>query len=58
MAGAAARVEARNIGREERKPETGKLAEVHVTAPVLLLGKTIRLLLTEDCELRAASRAR
>jgi hypothetical protein len=54
VAGAAARVKARNVGREERKPETGKLTEVHVTAPVLLLGKTIRLLPTEDGELRAA----
>jgi hypothetical protein len=48
------RAKARNIGREETKPDIGKLAEVHVTAPVLLLGKTIRLLPTEEGELRAA----
>ncbi len=54
VAGAAARVKVRNIGREERRPENAKLVEVHVTAPVLLLGKTIRLLPTEDGELRAA----
>ena len=54
VAGAAARVKARNIGRQERRPENAKLVEVHVTAPVLLLGKTIRLLPTEDGELRAA----
>jgi hypothetical protein len=52
VAGSAARVKARNIGREERKADA--LAEVHVTAPVLLLGKTIRLLPNEDGELRAA----
>ena len=54
----AAHVKARNIGREERKvdrdADTPRLAEVHVTAPVLLLGKTIRLLPNEDGELRAA----
>jgi len=47
VAGAAARVKARNIGREERRSDrdadTSRLAEVHVTAPVLLLGKTITL---------------
>ncbi|MFL5286627.1 MAG: hypothetical protein ACJ8AW_38050 [Rhodopila sp.] len=58
VAGAAARVKARAIGREERKADrdadTPRLAEAHVTAPVLLLGKTIRLLPNEDGELRAA----
>jgi len=34
--------------------DTTRLAEVQVTAPVLLLGKTIRLLPTKDDELRAA----
>jgi hypothetical protein len=51
-------VKARSIGRGERKTDrdadTPKLVEVHVTAPVLLLGKTIRLLPTEDGELGAA----
>jgi len=51
-------VKARSIGHEERKTDhdadTPKLTQVHVTAPVLLLGKTIRLLPTEDGELRAA----
>ena len=37
-----------------RDAVTTRLAEVYVTAPVLLLGKTIRLLPTEDGELRAA----
>jgi len=58
VAGSAARVKARNIGREERRADrdadTQRLAEVHVTAPVLLLGKSIRLLPTEEGELRAA----
>ena len=58
VAGSAARVKARNIGREERKTDrdadTPGLAVPHVTAPVLLLGKTIRLLPTADGELRAA----
>jgi hypothetical protein len=58
VAGSAARVKARNIGREERTAdrdaETPRLAEVHVTAPALLLGKTIRLLPDENGELRAA----
>src|SRR3954447_10628934 len=61
VAGSAARVKARNIGREERKTDrdadTPGLAAPHVTAPVLLLGKTIRLLPTEDGELRAAKSA-
>jgi hypothetical protein len=58
VAGAAARVKARNIGREERKADrdadTPELAVVHVTAPVLLLGKTVRLLPDADGVLRAA----
>jgi hypothetical protein len=58
VAGSAARVKARSIGREERKAdraaETPRLLEVHVTAPVFLLGKTIRLLPNADGELRAA----
>jgi hypothetical protein len=48
----------RSIGREERKTDrdadTRRLAVPHVPAPVLLLGKTIRLLPTADGELRAA----
>ena len=58
VAGYAARVKARNIGREERKGDrdidTPGLAVPHITAPVLLLGKTIRLLPNADGELRAA----
>jgi hypothetical protein len=58
VAGSVARVKARNIGREERKTDrdadTPRIAEVHVTAPVFLLGRTIRLLPTADGELRAA----
>jgi hypothetical protein len=58
VAGSAARVKARSIGREERKgdreADTPRLREEHVTAPVLLLGKTIRLLPNADGELRAA----
>ena len=58
VAGSAARVKARNIGRDERQADrdadTPALAVVHVTAPVLLLGKMIRLLPTADGELRAA----
>src|ERR671938_116530 len=58
VAGAAARVKARSLGREEskadREAETPDLAVRHVTAPVMLLGKEIRLLPTEDGELRAA----
>src|SRR6195952_5889553 len=58
VAGSAARVKARNIGREERKADrdadTPRLREEPVTAPVLLLGKTIRLLPNDDVELRAA----
>ena len=58
VAGSAARVKARNLGREERKADrdadTPRLAVEHVTAPVFLLGKEIRLLPNEDGELRAA----
>jgi len=54
VAGSVARVKARNIGLEERKADAPTLRPEHVTAPVLLLGKTIRLLPTEDGELRAA----
>jgi hypothetical protein len=58
VAGSAARVKARSIGREERKvdrdADTPKLRPDRVTAPVVLLGKTIPLLPTADGELRAA----
>jgi hypothetical protein len=58
VAGSAARAKARSIGREERPVDrdrdTPRLAQGHVTAPVLLLGKTIRLLPTPEGELRAA----
>lgn len=58
VAGSAARVKARAIGREDRQSDrdadTPRLAEVHVTKPVMLLGKTIRLLPNADGELRAA----
>jgi hypothetical protein len=58
VAGSAARVKARNIGREERKADrdadTPRLAVQHITAPVFLLGKPIRLLTNSDGELRAA----
>ena len=54
VAGSAARVKARAIGREERKAGTPRLRQEHMTAPVLLLGKTIRLLPNADGELRAA----
>lgn len=59
VAGSAARVKARNIGREERKTDrdadnTARLRPDHVTAPAFLLGKTIRLLPTTDGELLAA----
>ena len=58
IAGSAARVKARNIGREERKAdrdaEAPRLAEIHLTAPAFLLGKTIRLLPDDNGELRAA----
>jgi hypothetical protein len=58
VAGSAARVKARSIGRDEtnvdRERETPHLHEEHVTAPVMLLGREIRLLPTDDGELRAA----
>jgi hypothetical protein len=58
VAGSSARIKARSIGREERKSDrdadTPRLAVQHVTAPVFLLGQTIRLLPTADGELRAA----
>jgi hypothetical protein len=58
VAGSAARVKARSIGREgtktDRDKETPRLRQEHVTAPVTLLGREIRLLPTEDGELRAA----
>jgi hypothetical protein len=59
VAGSAARVKARSIGREERKTDrdadTPELRPPdHVTAPVFLLGKNIRLLPNADGELRAA----
>jgi hypothetical protein len=58
VAGSAARVKARNIGLEERKTDRDAdrsgLRPDHVTAPAVLLGKTIRLLPTTDGELRAA----
>jgi hypothetical protein len=58
VAGAAARVKARSIGREETKADrdadTPRLRLEPVTAPVFLLGKAIRLLPNVDGELRAA----
>jgi hypothetical protein len=58
VAGAAARTKARAIGRVERKADrdadTPRLRVEHVTKPVMLLGREIRLLPTEDGELRAA----
>jgi hypothetical protein len=58
VAGFAARTKARAIGREERKSDrnadTPRLRVEHVTKPVMLLGREIRLLPTEDGELRAA----
>ena len=51
-------VKARNIGREESKADrdadTPRLRLEHVTAPVFLLGREIRLLPNADGELRAA----
>ncbi|HYZ22309.1 MAG TPA: hypothetical protein VE690_09145 [Rhodopila sp.] len=49
-------MKARSIGREraDRDKETPRLRETHVTAPVMLLGKEVRLLPTEEGELRAA----
>jgi len=58
VAGSAARVKARNIGQEERQADRDAdrpgLRPDQVTAPAVLLGKTIRLLPTADDELRAA----
>src|SRR3978361_2121246 len=58
VAGSAARGKGRNIGREERRAsryaDMAVLREAPVTAPVLLLGKTIRLLPNDDGALRAA----
>ncbi|HEX2939959.1 MAG TPA: hypothetical protein VHO91_02860 [Rhodopila sp.] len=58
VAGSAARVKARSIGREEtqadRDRDTPRSHPAPVTAPVMLLGKEIGLLATEDGELRAA----
>jgi hypothetical protein len=58
VAGSAARVKARSIGREEpkadRDADTPRLRLEHVSAPVFLLGKEIRLLPNADGELRAA----
>jgi hypothetical protein len=58
VAGSAARAKARAIGREEqqadRNADTPRLREEHVTAPVFLLGNSIRLLPNADGELRAA----
>ena len=58
VAGSAARIKARSIGREERKADrdadTPRLRVEHVTKPVMLLGREIRLLPNEDGELRAA----
>ena len=57
-AGSAARVKARAIGREERNKERDAdapgLRDEYATAPVFLLGKTVRLLPNADGELRAA----
>jgi len=58
VAGSAARMKARNIGRVERKvdsdAQTPRLRLDPVTAPVTLPGKSIALLPNEDRELRAA----
>jgi hypothetical protein len=58
VAGSAARIKARSIGREERKSDrdadTPRLRVEQVTKPVMLLGREIRLLPNEDGELRAA----
>jgi hypothetical protein len=58
VAGSAARQKVRSIGREERQgdreADRPRPREEHVTAPVFLLGKTIRLLPNADGELRAA----
>ena len=58
VAGSAARMKARSIGREEQKydrdADTPVLAVPHITAPAFLLGKEIRMLPNEDGEPRAA----
>ena len=58
VAGSAARIKARSIGREERQAdreaETPRLHVEHVTKSVVLLGREIRLLTNDDGELRAA----
>jgi hypothetical protein len=58
LAGSAARTKARSIGREQSRADiaadTPRLRQEHVTAPVFLLEKEVRLLPTEDGELRAA----
>lgn len=58
VAGSAARVKARAIGREETKADRDAdapgLRDEYVIAPVFLLGKTVRLLPNADGELRAA----
>lgn len=58
VAGFAARVKARSLGREERKAdqdaETARLRLEPVTKPAFLLGKEIRLLPNDDGEPRAA----
>jgi hypothetical protein len=58
VAGSAARTKARSIGREQstadKNAETPRIRQEHITAPVFLLGKEIRLLPSEDGELRAA----
>ena len=55
VAGSAARIKARNLGREETPADRDTTSrQPQVTAPVVLLGKTIHLLPTPDGELRAA----
>lgn len=58
VAGFAARVKARSLGREERKAdqkaETARPRVEPVTKPAFLLGKEIRLLPNDDGEPRAA----
>jgi hypothetical protein len=60
VAGSTARVKARNIGwhdgQTDHRTHTPHLVEVRLTAPVFLLGKTIRLLPDANGELRAALR--
>ncbi len=58
VAGFAARVKARSLGREERKADqdagTARPRVEQVTKPAFLLGKEIRLLPNDDGEPRAA----